>query len=124
MHARADGQGRPLGFVLTGGEVSDYTAVPQLMAMPATRPRLMIADKGYDGDAVRSGLLMHGILPVIPLRKTDGTPSAMTVSPIATATASSAYSDASSSSDASQPDMTKPQNLSSPSSTSPPLKYG
>ena len=26
----------------------------------------MLADKGYDGDDVRSSLLMHGILPVIP----------------------------------------------------------
>ena len=26
----------------------------------------MLADKGYDGDDVRSLLLMHGILPVIP----------------------------------------------------------
>lgn len=28
IHARADGQGRPLGFILTGGEASDYNAVP------------------------------------------------------------------------------------------------
>ena len=27
---------------------------------------MMIADKGYDGDEVRTGLLMRGILPVIP----------------------------------------------------------
>jgi IS5 family transposase len=26
----------------------------------------MLADKGYDGEDVRSSLLMHGILPVIP----------------------------------------------------------
>ena len=26
----------------------------------------MLADKGYDGDDVRSSLLMRGILPVIP----------------------------------------------------------
>jgi IS5 family transposase len=26
---------------------------------------MMLADKGYDGDDVRSSLLMHGILPVI-----------------------------------------------------------
>nr|WP_244517822.1 transposase [Ancylobacter rudongensis] len=30
IHARADGQGRPLGFVLTGGEASDYKAVDDL----------------------------------------------------------------------------------------------
>ena len=66
IHARADGQGRPLGFVLTGGEVSDYKAVPTLLNLPITQPKMMLADKGYDGDDVRSSLLMHGILPVIP----------------------------------------------------------
>lgn len=34
--------------------------------MPVARPRLMLADKGYDGDEVRAALLMKGILPVIP----------------------------------------------------------
>jgi transposase len=28
IHARCDSQGRPLGFILTGGEGSDYRAVP------------------------------------------------------------------------------------------------
>nr|WP_246725554.1 transposase [Beijerinckia sp. L45] len=66
MHARADDQGRPLGFVVTGGEASDYTAVPQLLALPVGRPKAMLADKGYDGDDVRAALLMNGILPIIP----------------------------------------------------------
>jgi transposase len=52
--------------VLTGGEVSDYAAVPALLAMPVGQPRLFLADKGYDGDDVRSSLLMCGIQPVIP----------------------------------------------------------
>ena len=34
--------------------------------MPVTKPKAMLADKGYDGDDVRSALLMRGILPVIP----------------------------------------------------------
>ncbi len=42
IHARTDGQGRPLGFVLTGGQVSDYTAVPDLLAMPVNRPKLFL----------------------------------------------------------------------------------
>ena len=66
IHARADGQGRPLGFVLTGGEASDYKAVDELIALPVARPRLMLADKGYDSDDVRTSLLLKGILPVIP----------------------------------------------------------
>lgn len=52
-HARADGQGRPLGFILTGGEVSDYNAIPNLVAMPVGKPRLFLANKGYDSDFLR-----------------------------------------------------------------------
>ncbi|AHG49622.1 transposase (plasmid) [Rhizobium leguminosarum bv. trifolii CB782] len=66
IHARADGQGRPHGFVPTGGEASDYAAVPDLLAMPVRKPRLFLADKGYDGDVIRAELLIHGIKPVIP----------------------------------------------------------
>ena len=36
------------------------------MALPVGKPRLLLADKGYDGDAVRQNLLLAGILPVIP----------------------------------------------------------
>lgn len=68
IHARADGQGRPLGFVLTGGEASDYKAVDDLIALPVAKPKLMLADKGYDSDDVRAGLLLKGILSVVPLK--------------------------------------------------------
>ena len=60
------GQGRPLGFVLTGGGVSDYKAVPALLDMPVPKPKALLADKGYDGDTVRENLLCRGILPVVP----------------------------------------------------------
>ncbi|MES6426782.1 IS5 family transposase, partial [Cutibacterium acnes] len=66
IHARSDGQGRPLGFVLTGGEASDYKAAAALIELPVAKPRMMLADKGYDGDEVRTALLMKGVLPVIP----------------------------------------------------------
>ena len=36
------------------------------MAMPVGKPRLLLADKGYDGDVVRQDLLLSGIVPVIP----------------------------------------------------------
>jgi len=36
--------------------------------LPVARPRLMLADKGYDSDDVRISLLLKGILPVIPPR--------------------------------------------------------
>lgn len=34
IHARCDNQALPIGFVLTGGEASDYTAGEPLMALP------------------------------------------------------------------------------------------
>ncbi|MCW3477722.1 IS5 family transposase [Rhodovastum sp. RN2-1] len=68
MHARADGQGRPLGLILTGGEVSDYQAANDLLELPVVPPKAMLADKGYDSDDVRCALLLKGILPVIPPR--------------------------------------------------------
>jgi transposase len=37
--------------------------------MPVALARVMLADKGYDGDDVRTSLLMKGILPVIPPSK-------------------------------------------------------
>ncbi|MFC0500368.1 IS5 family transposase [Asaia krungthepensis] len=74
MHARADNQGRPLGFILTGGEASDYTSAEPLIAIPAATPRALLADKGYDGDGFRQYLLMRGILPIIPPRSNRKAP--------------------------------------------------
>ena len=34
--------------------------------MPVGKPKLFLADKGYDGDYLREELLIHGIRPVIP----------------------------------------------------------
>ncbi|MEP4529675.1 MAG: transposase, partial [Paracoccaceae bacterium] len=39
---------------------------PALLEMPCSKPRLFLADKGYDGDVVRQSLLLVGISPVIP----------------------------------------------------------
>ena len=36
------------------------------MAMPAPKPKALLADKGYDGDDLRAKLLMSNILPIIP----------------------------------------------------------
>ncbi len=76
VDACADGQGRPLGVVLTGGEASDTQAVDALVAMPVANPKRMLADKGYDGDDVRGSLLIKGILPVIPPRANRKDPAA------------------------------------------------
>ncbi|MBS1064079.1 transposase [Gluconobacter wancherniae] len=46
IHARCDNQGRSLGFVLTGGQISDYKAVDALLELPTPNPRAMLADRG------------------------------------------------------------------------------
>ena len=46
--------------------MSDYRAVTALLGMPVTKPKALLADKGYDGDAVREDLLWRGILLIIP----------------------------------------------------------
>ncbi|MFT8974082.1 transposase [Zymomonas mobilis] len=68
IYARSDGQGRPLAFALTGGEVSDYSGADSLIDIPVTTPHCFLADKGYDSDKLRETLLFRGILPVIPPR--------------------------------------------------------
>ncbi|ALN71841.1 hypothetical protein M673_03890 [Aureimonas sp. AU20] len=62
--------------MLTGGEVSDYKTVPALLAMPVGKPRLMPADKGYEGDEVRQSLLLKGVLPMIPSKANRRAPAA------------------------------------------------
>ncbi|WP_370648445.1 transposase [Acidomonas methanolica] len=69
VHARVDGQGRPLGFDLTRGDVSDYSGVDALMDLPVATPRRLLADNGYDRDRIRETLLFRGILPVIRKRE-------------------------------------------------------
>lgn len=45
-----------------------------LLDIPVPRLRLILADKGYDGDAVREALLHVGILPVIPPKSNRRSP--------------------------------------------------
>jgi transposase len=66
IHARCDGKGRPLGFILTGGEIHDGQAFLALFRLLEDKIKAMIADKGYDADAIREELLFHGVEPVIP----------------------------------------------------------
>jgi transposase len=74
VHARCDNQGLSIGFILTGGDASDYTVADDLMALLLLKPKTLLADKGYDGDRFRENLLIRGILPIIPLRSNRKTP--------------------------------------------------
>ena len=51
IHVVADALGRPLRFILTGGEAHDITTAPQLLADLSAGG--VIADKAYDSNALR-----------------------------------------------------------------------
>src|SRR5271169_7118080 len=68
VHCLSDARGVPLGFHLTGGEAADCTAFEAVTALAETRPAYLLADKGYDTDAIRSALRENGIRAAIPPR--------------------------------------------------------
>jgi len=53
--------------MLTAGNVSDITAAPALLSS-LNGARYLLADKGYDADALRQNLRARRIVPVIPGR--------------------------------------------------------
>jgi len=64
-----DGLGRPLAFVLTGGQAHDAPILPALLGHPVA-PLAVVADKAYDSHAIRQAIRDDGALPVIPARVT------------------------------------------------------
>jgi transposase len=62
-----DALGNPLRWHLTGGEVHDVTQAPALLA--GFNAQQVIADKGYDSDAVVAYIAASGAQAVIPPRK-------------------------------------------------------
>ncbi|UKE72135.1 IS5 family transposase [Xanthomonas graminis] len=66
IHLAADGQGRPLRFVLTGGQRNDITQARALLA--GFRPRYVLADKGYDRRELVEVIRAQGAEAVIPPR--------------------------------------------------------
>jgi IS5 family transposase len=59
-------RGIPLVFHLTPGEAADCTAFEEVLALAEERPAYLLADKGYDSDAIRASLHEAGIRSCIP----------------------------------------------------------
>ncbi len=74
LHARCDAQGRPLAFVLTPGQTHDVQGFGPLMRMIADRIDALLADKGYDADAIRQELADAEIEAVIPAKRNRRNP--------------------------------------------------
>ena len=65
IHALTDRFCRPLAFLLTGGQAADCKAGALLLErLPACR--IVLADKGYDSDAIRRQIEAAGAAPNIP----------------------------------------------------------
>ena len=60
--------GRPVVIRLTPGNASDIGMAAPLIAA-AGRMKRLLADKGYDADALRKSLKAQGTQPVIPGRR-------------------------------------------------------
>lgn len=60
----ADALGRPMRFILTGGQVHDIVPAPALLA--GIKGGAVIADKAYDSNALRQLIADNNMLAVIP----------------------------------------------------------
>ena len=72
IHALVDTLGSPIGFMLTGGEHADITQAPVLLAQ-ARGWTTVIADKGYDADALVEHIQSQSALAIIPPRSNHNT---------------------------------------------------
>ena len=69
IHLRCNAAGLPIGVVLSEGEAHDVTAYDGLMQQRDSDPGAMLADKGYDSDAIRHDLQDSGATPEIPTKR-------------------------------------------------------
>jgi len=64
IHLAVDDQGRPVRFLVTAGQRHDSTQARVLLS--GLRARYVIADKGYDNQALIEYIERQGATPVIP----------------------------------------------------------
>ena len=68
IHLAVDGYGLPVEFEITGGEVNDCSAAPDLIArLPDAKA--IVADKDYDSECIREQITKKGALAVIPRKR-------------------------------------------------------
>ena len=81
IHVRVDGKGKPVVFLLTGGERNDGLMLVRLMesggirrkqtGRPRLRPQAVAGDKAYGGRKNRRYLKVRRIRAVIPTKKNE-----------------------------------------------------
>ena len=65
IHALVDADGRPVGFKLTPGQTHDSQPAPDLLEN-LEEEAILLADKAYDGDAIRQQVEDQGGWANIP----------------------------------------------------------
>jgi transposase len=65
IHLACDALGYPLGFILTGANVSDFDQCKPLLKAHLKPNTFAIMDKGYDSDAIRAYVNQLGGVAVI-----------------------------------------------------------
>jgi transposase len=65
-----DGAGRPRVLLISPGNISDMTMAPALIQAAAGHFDRLIADKGYDSNAIRAAVHAQGAEVVIPPNRT------------------------------------------------------
>ena len=51
------------------GQASDYTGALPLLDAGGPEPKVLLADRGYDADAIRTEMEARGVTPIIPMRR-------------------------------------------------------
>ena len=69
IHLRVNADGLPIGLVLTPGEAHDTTAYSDLMDERDSDPAILLADRGYDRDAIRHHARERGAKAEIPTKR-------------------------------------------------------
>ena len=72
IHLAVDSYGLPIDFLLTGGEVHDIRAAPELIAR-LPEADFVVADKGYDREPIREQIRKKNGKPVIPRKSNSKT---------------------------------------------------
>ena len=72
LHAVTDARGRPVRFLISAGQVSDYTGAAAMLG-DLPQAEWLLADQGYDADWLREALKVKGMKACIPGRKSRKT---------------------------------------------------
>jgi transposase len=74
IHGLTDERGRPRILMISPGNISDMTMAPVLLEAAVGRFDKLIADRGYDSNAIRAAVQAQGAEVVIPPTRSRKTP--------------------------------------------------